>query len=943
MNLPVQSVGIASNAGRARGPSPVLQAPGAGRTARPGQTTRLNRRRDAISWLLGGQVVLGLLVAITTGILVTQSRQQALTASGHEIQSLALTLADQADRAFEAVDLVQSTFRDIAQTSAIKTPEDFRRRMASPEITQLLIAHGGALPQLDTIALIDSDGMFVNFNHSGPVPPNSVADRPYFKALKADPDLSSAISDPLQNRWDHTWAVVVAHRVTSTDGRFLGVSFAGVVMRYFEKLYQTVTNNDASAISLFRNDGVLLARYPPVEGSIGHLFGQGGIIGRMATSGTDRDLTLRSSRVDGLQRLIAGHRLVHYPLVVTVSTTVASILAPWRKQAALLIGSAVIMELVVVGVGMLMQRQLRSQRLLGEARAARAEAETARRADKVLQIQAVRFGAALGNMSEVLCLFDATDRLVVGNDRLATMLGISVGSITTGMNIEEIGALLAEASGPSREAPQYIHGLIVRMRAAGRRETQVLDTEDGRRLAVNFAPMDDDGWLVTLEDVTEQRQSAARIEHMAHHDALTGLANRILFHIRLGEVMERCQRGEHFAVLYLDLDHFKSVNDTLGHPVGDALLREVTQRLQQQVRDSDTVARLGGDEFAIVQSIDQPADSTVLARRLIEAVAAPYEFNDNRVVIGTSIGIAIVPDDGTDVDEIIKNADMALYRSKADGRGRYEFFEPQMNARMNARRTLDLDLRNALADGEFRVFYQSLVNISSGKVCGFEALLRWQHPQRGMIPPADFIPMAEENRLIIPMGKWVLRQACADAANWPGNLKVAVNLSPVQFTSHTLVADVAAALADSGLSARRLELEITETAMLADTDAVLEILHQLRALGLKIALDDFGTGYSSLSYLQRFPFSKVKIDRSFVARLGEGDDSDKIVAAVIDLCGRLGMVTTGEGVETTAQLDRLAALKCVEAQGYLFSLPCPAGEVAELLMQVSTRELEAVG
>ncbi len=447
---------------------------------------------------------------------------------------------------------------------------------------------------------------------------------------------------------------------------------------------------------------------------------------------------------------------------------------------------------------------------------------------------------------------------------------------------------------------------------------------------------------VFKDSITAQQVVEAKIAHMAHHDALTGLANRLLFHERLTEAVARCRRGARYAVLYLDLDHFKAVNDTLGHPVGDALLREVTQRLQRQVREGDTIARLGGDEFAIVQSISQPSDSTALAKRVIEAVGAPYEFNGNRVIIGTSIGIAIVPDDGADVDEIIKNADMALYRSKADGRGRYQFFELEMNARMQARRTLDLDLRTALAEGEFRLFYQPLIDIATRAVCGFEALLRWQHPERGMVSPADFMPLAEETGLIVPIGKWVLRQACADAATWPDNLKVAVNLSPVQFGSHTLVDDVATALADARLDACRLELEITETAMLADTIAVLAILHRLRDFGLKIALDDFGTGYSSLSYLQRFPFSKVKIDRSFVAKLGHGGDNDTIVAAVIGLCNRLRMVTTGEGVETVAQLGRLASLNCVEAQGYLFSRPRPASEVAAMLTEITRRNLAEV-
>jgi predicted signal transduction protein with EAL and GGDEF domain len=319
-----------------------------------------------------------------------------------------------------------------------------------------------------------------------------------------------------------------------------------------------------------------------------------------------------------------------------------------------------------------------------------------------------------------------------------------------------------------------------------------------------------------------------------------------------------------------------------------------------------------------------------LASRLIDAISAPDDLSGHHVNIGTSVGIAIVPDDGDDADQLLRNADMALYRSKADGRGRYSFFEPNMNATMQARRGLEMDLRDALATGAFEVFYQPLMTIKRRALSGFEALLRWNHPRLGLVPPAEFIPLAEEIGLIIPLGKWVLRQACADAAKWPGTPKVAVNLSPVQFASKTLVADVAAALNDSGLEPSRLELEITETAMLDDTNATLAILHRLKDLGIGISMDDFGTGYSSLNYLRRFPFTKVKIDRSFVEGLGGGGDNDAIVAAVTELCQSLGMTTLAEGVETEEQFRQLLQTNCTEAQGYLFSKARPACEVAAM-------------
>jgi diguanylate cyclase (GGDEF)-like protein len=443
--------------------------------------------------------------------------------------------------------------------------------------------------------------------------------------------------------------------------------------------------------------------------------------------------------------------------------------------------------------------------------------------------------------------------------------------------------------------------------------------------------MQDDGWLLTLEDISERKLAEAKITHMAHHDALTGLPNRVRFHDCLSEAVARGKRGEASAVLLLDLDHFKAVNDALGHPVGDALLQEVSRRLRASVREVDVVARLGGDEFAIMQSSAyQPQAAIALAERLIGELSQPYELNGHHVVIGTSVGIALLPGDGDNPDHLMKNVDMALYGAKAGGRGSYRFFEASMHARMQARRTLQMDLRQALSGGEFEVYYQPLMKIDTRSVCGFEALLRWNHPDLGLVPPSEFIPLAEETGLIIPLGNWVLHQACADAVTWPSDIKVAVNVSVIQFGSKHLVEDVAAALAASGLDPKRLELEITETVMLDDTDAILVILHRLRNLGVGIAMDDFGTGYSSLSYLRRFPFSKVKIDRSFIAELGNGSDSNAIVTAVIDLCETLGMTTLAEGVETEQQMQQLRAANCSEAQGYLFSPARPASEVPSM-------------
>jgi diguanylate cyclase (GGDEF)-like protein len=439
--------------------------------------------------------------------------------------------------------------------------------------------------------------------------------------------------------------------------------------------------------------------------------------------------------------------------------------------------------------------------------------------------------------------------------------------------------------------------------------------------------------LVAVVDVTERRQAEARIAHMAHHDALTGLPNRVRFQERLDEILDGLQgSGTKAAVLYLDLDRFKFINDSLGHPVGDQLLKVVAGRLRECLRPSDMVARLGGDEFAVVLSdVSGPEDVARIASKLVAALSERYRIQDHELVAGVSIGIVMAPSDGTTHETLLRNADLGLYRAKAEGRGRYHFFEAEMERRAKLRRSLELDLRKAFEHGEFELYYQPLVNTVTQAVNGCEALLRWKHPERGMIPPSEFIPLAEEIGLIVPLGEWVLRQACVDAAKWPEATKVAVNLSPVQFRTKGLLNAVVSALAHAGLPAQRLELEITESVLLAETSANLSTLHQLRDLGVRISLDDFGTGYSSLSYLRTFPFDKIKIDQSFVRELAERPDSMAIVRAVAGLGASLGVSTTAEGVETEEQLERLRGEGCTEVQGYLFSRPKPACDIMEFL------------
>ena len=468
-------------------------------------------------------------------------------------------------------------------------------------------------------------------------------------------------------------------------------------------------------------------------------------------------------------------------------------------------------------------------------------------------------------------------------------------------------------------------------------EIQVLTF--GRRVAFNGR----DGFLVAVVDITERRKAEARVAHMAHHDGLTELPNRVLYQERLRVALDQDHQGKkRVAVLCIDLDLFKNVNDSFGHPMGDRLLKMVADRLRAEVRGNSLVARLGGDEFAVVLDTDaSPNEVNDYATRLIATISAPYDMGGIDVVIGASIGIALSPGDGKTSEELLRNADMALYRAKSEGGGVHHFFEREMDRQAQKRRDMELDLRSAFANGEFELHYQPLVDLAADRIVGFEALLRWRHPEKGMISPADFIPIAEDIGLIVALGEWVLRKACAEAVKWPDGIKIAVNLSPVQFRSRNLVQVVIGALAYSGLSPSRLELEITESLFLAETAANLAILHQFRELGVRISMDDFGTGYSSLSYLRSFPFDKIKIDRSFVKDLAQRPDCSAIVRAISGLGRSLNITTTAEGVETIEQLDWLRAEGCNEVQGFLFSAAKPAAEVEQLLRKFGRRASQA--
>ena len=561
--------------------------------------------------------------------------------------------------------------------------------------------------------------------------------------------------------------------------------------------------------------------------------------------------------------------------------------------------------------------------------------------DQRLAVERRQLSIAVNNIPQGLVLYDASARIIICNQPYLDMFGLSPDVAKPGCSMQRLIAHRKETGSFDGDVDAFCNAIIQTVRL-GKATRQLTEAPGGRAIEIINRPLKGGGWVATIEDITERTRADEKIVHLAHYDGLTDLPNRLLFRERLEASLKAIRPGEQLAVLYIDIDEFKSVNDALGHPTGDELLKGVAERLRGCLKETDVAARLGGDEFAVIQTaIKDRSETTRLVDEIHSAIRQPMECMGHLITTDASIGIALAPGDGADLDQLLRNADLALYGAKGDGRRTYRFFETGMDRRARARRSLELELRQAISDGSLEPHYQPVVNIEDGQISCCEALLRWRHPERGMISPAEFIPIAEDSGLINQLGLWVLNTACAEAATWPDHVRVAVNVSPVQFRSQSLALNVAAALAACGLPASRLELEITEAVLIRDDEAALDMLHQLRKLGVRIALDDFGTGYSSLSYLQRFPFDKIKIDRSFIRDLAGPGASSSIVQAVVNIAAASDMTTTAEGVETEQQRNLLYILGCTEMQGYLFSPAIPAADVRRLLLSHRARAMSA--
>ncbi|MDA9398073.1 bifunctional diguanylate cyclase/phosphodiesterase [Bradyrhizobium sp. CCBAU 45389] len=866
----------------------------------------LRRWRGApLTWLIAGGFVLMLATAIGTALTVDRFRQNAIESGRDSLESAVRLLTRHYDREFADFAVFQKSVIAELESHGIESADLFRSQMSTLAMHEALRAKASGWSDVAGANVFDSEGLLINSSRRWPVADVSVADRGYFKRLKNDPIAQEEI-EVVPGRLGNGPAIVFARRVSGPHGEFLGIVSRAIAPGQIESFFASAGLGEDSSIAMHHQNGQLLARIPHADAMIGQNFRQG-TPEQMAVFERTFVTTQLASPIDGKDRIVASRLLTGEPLVVVATRSLDATLVTWRTQTKFFVAVAVLSIGLLVLTLFLIFRQMTRR----------------------LSLEKQRLDTAMNTMTQGLLMFDQDQRLIVCNRRYIEMYRLSADVVKPGAYFRDVIQHRHDTGSFDGDVDAYCDGILASVEQT---HSAIVETGDGRLIEIKNQPGAAGGWLATHDDVTERIRAAERIAHMAHYDALTDLPNRVLMRSHLERRVAELAQGKPFAILYIDVDEFKGVNDSLGHEVGDELLRQVANRLRACVSGNDLVARLGGDEFAIVKAgtCDQ-AELTALADTILKTLRVPVNCKGQEIPTDASIGIAIAPDHGDNLEDLLKRADLAMYAAKSEGRGTFRVFVSEYDAKARQRRQLELDLRQALARGEFEVHYQPLVDLAANVVTGCEALLRWRHPERGMVSPADFIPVAEDTGQIGEIGEWVLKQACLEAASWPGNIHIAVNVSPVQFRSRSLALKVAAALAESGLAPGRLELEITETVLIRDDEEALTILQQLRELGVRIALDDFGTGYSSLSYLHRFPFDKIKIDRSFISDIGQSEDSSPIVQAVVHMAAARHMATTAEGVETEAQREVLRQLGCSQMQGWLFSPAVPAAKLKQLL------------
>jgi len=862
--------------------------------------------------------------ASAVALTIFQLREDAIRAAVSESGSIATVLANQLSRSVQSIDAALLEIKRAAEAGNDGASADFGAGFDRDGFLQKLRWHLSQMPQVFGLAVANKDGQLVVSTLSGLETNYNVSDRDYFHAARNRTDGEISISIPSANRVNGAKTIVFARRLADSRGRFAGIVFASVNAKYFEDTYSAIQSVHSLLFTLLNPDGVILFRHPDDRESAGlELSYKAQWL--EALSKDDPVFRLRG-KADNNIRYVSVRRVPHYPLIVDISLTESTVLQTWERRTATIIAGSSAFLILSLYLLAAITRQVRS---LSSSEGSLAE-------------KSRQLDAALNNMSQGLTMYDGEGHLIVSNAEFQKISGLSAEQLKPGTPLAGImQARMAAGTAPEQAPTLFVKSFKEALQAGSSRT--ILTLRDGRTVCVTRQMMDTGGWVSIHQDITEQKRIEAQLAQMARYDSLTGLANRALLTEKISEALGPALRnGEELSVLMLDLDRFKTVNDSLGHPAGDALLKEVARRLKETTRETDCVARLGGDEFAVLQAAqpDHQQAAVALSNRILHAIRQPYDLDGRTLNVGTSIGIAIAPRDGTAADTLIKNADLALYQAKAEGRDRFCFFEPEMEKEARENRELEDDLRRAIGRQEFELHYQTIFDLERHRCAAVEALVRWRHPERGLIRPDQFIPFTEESGLIVPLGRWILHQACADAVKWPPRLKVCVNLSPVQFRQEDLLDVIKSTLAETGLPPQRLVLEITETVLLENNEENLALLHELKKLGISIVLDDFGIGYSSMTYLQTFPFDGIKIDQSFTQKMADHSGA-AIVCAIAGLGRSLDMATTAEGAETVDQLTFLRAAGCQFAQGYLLSRPVPASELVFEFPDALRRDLAA--